>query len=125
MKGEEGPRVRDLLILYASAFFRALSTGLVGVLLGIYLAKLRFDAAQIGLVIAAGLAGGAAATLLVTLAGDRFGRRKALFCLAVLGGLGGLAAALAASFSPVNAATLFEVVNGMGRDPGAALVLEQ
>ena len=123
--GAEGPRVRDLLILYASAFFRALSTGLVGVLLGIYLAKLRFDAAQIGLVIAAGLAGGAAATLLVTLAGDRFGRRKALFCLAVLGGLGGLAAALASSFSAVIAAAFLGMVNGMGRDRGAALVLEQ
>jgi len=122
---EAGHRVRDLLILYGSAFLRALSTGLVGVLLGIYLAKLRFDAAQIGLVIAAGLAGGAAATLLVTVAGDRFGRRKALLCLAALGGLGGLAAAFASGFSAVIAAAFLGMLNGMGRDRGAALVLEQ
>ena len=54
---------RDLVLLYVTAFLRALSTGLIGVLLGIYLAKLRFDAEQIGYVIAAGLAGGAVATL--------------------------------------------------------------
>jgi hypothetical protein len=53
---------RDLVLLYVTAFLRALSTGLIGVLLGIYLAKLRFDAEQIGYVIAAGLAGGAVAT---------------------------------------------------------------
>jgi MFS family permease len=116
---------RDLPVLYASAFLRSLATGIVGVLLGIYLAKLRFDASQIGLVIAAGLAGGAAATLLVTLTGDRFGRRKALLCLAGLGGLGGLAAAFASAFSVIIAAAFLGMLNGMGRDRGAALVLEQ
>src|SRR5574342_1022612 len=85
----------DRRILYAAAFLRALSTGLIGVLLGIYLAKLRFDAARIGYVVAAGLAGGAAATLIVTLAGDRLGRKKALIALAALGAMGGLAAAWA------------------------------
>src|SRR5512143_1425023 len=95
---------RDRRILYAAAFLRALSTGLVGVLLGIYLAKLRFDAARIGAVVAVGLAGGAAATLLVTLAGDRFGRKKALLALAAFGALGGFAAAWASGFAAVSAA---------------------
>jgi hypothetical protein len=54
--------IRDLVLLYVAAFLRALSTGLIGVLLGIYLAKLWFDAEQIGYVIAAGPAGGAVAT---------------------------------------------------------------
>jgi MFS family permease len=119
-----GP-ARDLLLLYATAFLRALSTGLVGVLLGIYLAKLRFDAAQIGYVIAAGLAGGAVATLLVTLAGDRVGRRRALLWLSVAGGLGGMAAAVASGFHAILAAAFLGMLNGMGRDRGAALVLEQ
>ena len=66
-----GRPIRDLLLLYVTAFLRALSTGLIGVLLGIYLAKFGFNAAQIGYVIRAGLAGGACATLLVTLAGNR------------------------------------------------------
>ena len=116
---------RDLVLLYGAAFLRALSTGLIGVLLGIYLAKLRFDAEQIGYVIAAGLAGGAVATLLVTVAGDRFGRRKALLVISVLGALGGAAAAFASSFTAVLAAAFLGMLNGMGRDRSAALVLEQ
>ncbi|MCL5884584.1 MAG: MFS transporter [Deltaproteobacteria bacterium] len=129
--GEDPGRVsparldRDLLLLYLTAFLRALSTGLIGVLLGIYLAKLRFDAAQIGYVIAAGLAGGACATLLVTLIGDRFGRKRALVCIAVLGAMGGLAASVASTFSAILAAAFLGMLNGMGRDRGAALVLEQ
>ncbi len=115
----------DRRILYATAFLRALATGMIGVLLGIYLAKLRFDAAQIGYVIAAGLAGGAAATLLVTLTGDRFGRKRALLFLALLGGLGGLATATISGFHPIAAAAFLGMLNGMGRDRGAALVLEQ
>jgi MFS family permease len=124
---EGGPDrlARDLLLLYLTAFLRALSTGLIGVLLGIYLAKLRFDAAQIGYVIAAGLAGGACATLLVTLVGDRFGRKRALVCIAVLGAMGGLAASVVSTFSAILATAFLGMLNGMGRDRGAALVLEQ
>lgn len=117
--------IRDLLLLYAAAFLRALSTGLIGVLLGIYLAKLGFNAAQIGYLIGAGLAGGACATLLVTLAGDRFGRKKALAWIAMFGAAGGLAAAVASAFSTILAAAFLGMLNGMGRDRGAALVLEQ
>jgi len=47
----------DRRILYTTAFLRALATGMMGVLLGIYLARMAFTAAQIGLVISAGLAG--------------------------------------------------------------------
>ena len=117
--------LRDRRILYASAFLRALSTGLIGVLLGIYLAKLRFDPAQIGYVIAAGLGGGAAATLLVTVSGDRLGRKRVLVDIALLGAMGGLAAAVASTFSSILAAAFLGMLNGMGRDRGAALVLEQ
>ena len=117
--------IRDLLLLYVTAFLRALSTGLIGVLLGIYLAKLGFDATQIGYLIGAGLAGGACATLLVTLAGDRFGRKRALVWIAMFGAVGGLAAAVASTFSTILAAAFLGMLNGMGRDRGAALVLEQ
>lgn len=116
---------RDRRILYAAAFLRALATGLIGVLLGIYLAKLRFDAARIGAVVAVGLAGGAVATLLVTLAGDRFGRKKALLALAAFGAVGGFAAAWVSGFAAVSAAAFLGMLNGMGRDRSASLVLEQ
>jgi predicted MFS family arabinose efflux permease len=107
-----GRPVRDLLLLYAAAFLRALSTGLIGVLLGIYLAKFGFHAAQIGYVISAGLAGAACATLLVTLAGDRFGRKRALVGIAVLGATGGLAASVASNFSVLLASAFLGMLNG-------------
>src|SRR2546428_12022136 len=47
-----------LTIIYASAFFRSLGVGLTGVVLGIYLSRTGGSATFIGVVIAAGLAGG-------------------------------------------------------------------
>ena len=116
---------RDRRILYATAFLRALATGLMGVLLGIYLARMAFTAAQIGVVISAGLAGATLAALLVTFAGDRLGRRRTLFWLALLSALGGAVAAFYSSPAVVGMAAFVGMLNGMGRDRGAALVVEQ
>ncbi|MBI5836445.1 MAG: MFS transporter [Candidatus Eisenbacteria bacterium] len=88
---------RDRHILYTAAFLRAVATGMSGVLTGIYLARLRFDPAQIGLVVSSGLAGAAVAALLVTLAGDRVGRRRTLVALALLGAAGVGATAIASN----------------------------
>ena len=115
----------DRRILYTTAFLRALATGMMGVLLGIYLARMAFTAAQIGLVISAGLAGATLAALLVTLAGDSLGRRRLLFWLALLSSLGGVAAAFFSSPVTVGIAAFVGMLNGMGRDRGASLVLEQ
>ncbi len=124
-RGDPAGPARDLYLLYAATFLRALATGLIGVLLGIYLAQLRFDAARIGYVIGAGLAGCTAATLFVTVAGNRVGRKRALIGIAILGGAGGIAAALVSGFHAALAAAFFGMLNGMGRDRGAALVIEQ
>lgn len=115
----------DRTILYATAFLRALATGMLGVLLGIYLAKLQFTPEQIGLTISAGLIGASLAIVLVTVAGDRFGRRRWLTGLALLGALGGLGAALASSIVAISVAAFAGMLNGMGKDRGAALALEQ
>jgi hypothetical protein len=48
---------------------RALGVGMIGVLLGLHLAALPLDAASIGIVVSAGLAGGALRRLLVTARG--------------------------------------------------------
>jgi MFS family permease len=115
----------DRRALYATAFVRALATGLIGVLLGFYLADRRLDASAIGAVVGAGLAGATAATLVVAFLGDRIGRRRCLITLSLLAAAGG--AALAASDSPwvLGAAAFLGMVNGMGQDRGASLVLEQ
>jgi MFS family permease len=116
--------LRDSRLLYGATFLRASATGLAGVILGIYLARLALEPAAIGIVVSAGLLGSACASVLVTFAGDRLGRRRVLAALALMGGAGGLVLA-AASHPPLLALAAFVgMVNGMGRDRGPALILE-
>jgi MFS family permease len=117
--------VNDRSLLYFSTFSRALATGMMGVLLGIYLAKVGLDIASIGLIISTGLLGAAVATLVVTLVGDRWGRRRALLLLTLLSMVGGIMAALVTTKLLLSMAAFLGMLNGMGRDRGASLVLEQ
>jgi len=117
--------VTDRVVLYTTAFVRALATGMIGVLMGVYLAQLEFDPAHIGYVVGAGLFGCAAAALLVTLCGDRAGRRRSLIAVSLLSFLGGCAFALTGHPFAAGAAAFLGMVNGMGRDRGAALILDQ
>src|SRR5262249_59075344 len=107
-----GRAVRDRKILYAGAFVRSLATSLIGVLLGIYLAKLHFEPAEVGLVVGVGLTGAALAALLVTIAGDRVGRRRALVALAILGALGAGIAAVASHLVVLAAAAFAGMLDG-------------
>jgi MFS family permease len=111
--------------LCLAAFLRATATGLVAVLLGLYLARLRLAPVAFGLVVAAGLAGAASASLIATFWGDRLGRRWFLVGLSALGGVGALAVALVSEPLALAACAFLGMLNGMGRDRGAALVLEQ
>jgi MFS family permease len=117
--------VRDRKILYAGAFVRSLATSLIGVLLGIYLAKLRFAPAEVGLVVGVGLTGAAVAAVVVTFAGDRLGRRRILIALAILGALGAVIAAFSSRVAVIAGAAFFGMLNGMGRDRSASSVLDQ
>lgn len=117
--------MNDRTLIYSAAFLRALATGMLGVLLGLTLARLGLSAAAIGLVLSAGLAGATLALAVVTWAGDRIGRRRALVALSLLSAAGGLLAALASDPLLIAAAAFCGMLNGMGRDRGAALVLEQ
>jgi MFS family permease len=116
---------RDRILLYAAAFLRALATGMIAVLIGIHLAKIGFEPAAIGLVITAGLSGAAVAALVVTLSADRIGRKRALLGLALLGALGGAAVAVSSGEWVVALAAFFGMLNGMGRDRGASMILDQ
>lgn len=115
----------DRRLLYLSAFLRALATGFVGVLLGVYLAAIGLEAGTVGAIVSAGLAGAALGTLVVTLFADRLGHRGVLLAIAGLSAFGGVALALGGHPLILAAAALLGMVNGMGRDRGAALVLEQ
>ncbi len=116
---------RDRKLLYATALLRATATGLAAVQLGIYLTVRGLPAATIGYVVAAGLAGAGLAALLVTLAGDAHGRRRVLIELAILGALGGLLLAWGSAPVVLGAAAFVGMLNGMGRDRGGALIVEQ
>jgi MFS family permease len=115
----------DRRILYASAFLRALATGMIGVLLGVYLGKLKLGASVSGFIISAGLAGGAVAALLATLRGDRWGPKRFLIGLALLSAGGGVLFSLTRDPALMAGAAFLGMLNGMGRDRGAALILEQ
>lgn len=117
--------MNDRRLLYVAAFLRALATGVIGVLLGVYLAEVGLDVGTLGVIVSAGLAGAAAGTLLVTFLGDRWGHRRVLLATSLLGGAGGLALALSSHPLVLGAAAAVGMVNGMGRDRGAALVVEQ
>lgn len=125
-----GPRdevafLRDRALLFAAVFLRAVATGATGVLLGVYLARVGLAKERLDAVIAAGLWGGAVAALLATVAADRVGRRRALTAVALLGGAGGAALASASSALALGIAAFVGMANGMGRDRGAALIVEQ
>jgi len=116
--------MNDRNILYLAAFLRALALGMVGVLLAIYLAKIQFSPSAIG-IISLGLTGGALAALIVTLLGGYLDRKRSLICLALLSAAGGFVITFISDIYIVAIAAFVGVLNGMGRDRGAALILEQ
>jgi len=117
--------MRERRLLYASAFIRALTTSLVGVLLGVYLAKQQLTGAAFGAIVSAGLLGAAAAAVAATFLGDRIGRRRFLLGVTALSVLGTVAFVLSSSPVLLGLAAFTGMLNGMGKDRGAALILEQ
>jgi MFS family permease len=98
---------------------------MIGVLLGVYLAALMLSPSEIGIVIGAGLAGAAVATAVATFQADLLGRRRALIGINVLTICGACLLAISASPWTLGLAAFVGMANGMGRDRGAALVVEQ
>ncbi len=117
-------RVTDRNLFYLAAFVRALATGMMGELLGIYLASRALDANGIGVIITLGLAGAALGTGFVTFFADQFGHRRSLLLMTGLGVTGALLLAFSTHPLVLGAAAFIGMVNGMGRDRGAALVVE-
>lgn len=117
--------LQDRSWLYIAVFVRALATGMIGVLLGVYLAELRLSPSAIGVVVGAGLAGATLATAVVTFGEARFGHRRALMVVTALTSLGACLLAISTSPWALGVAAFLGMANGMGRDRGAALVVEQ
>ena len=115
----------DAGLIYAAAFLRSSSVGLIGVVLAIALTEVGVSVAGAGAVIGAGLVGIAAMTLVVTVAADRLGRRRTLIVVSLLTGVGYFAAAASSRLLWLIPAAFVGMLNGMGRDRGPAGTLEQ
>src|SRR5207248_7156270 len=116
---------RNLALIYTAALLRSASIGLLGVVLAVYLSRTGFSATAIGFVLAAGLAGSAAATGVTSRFGERFGRRPVLVVSAILSSLGGIALAFVHTSSALIALAFVCMLNGMGTDRSAAFAVEQ
>lgn len=116
---------RDVQLVYVAAFVRSATVSLVGVTLAIHLAALGLSVTQIGVLIGVGLAGSSLATVVVSFRGDYWGRRRLLVTLTVLSAVGYMALAAFTSVFALIPLAFIGMVNGMGRDRGAAPALEQ
>jgi MFS family permease len=116
---------KDLLLINTAAFLRSISVGLTGVVVGIYLFRNGFSSLAIGLVIGAGLAGSATATLAVSLQADHLGRRHTLFILSLLSSIAGIALALTPRLPFLLCLAFIGMLNAMGTDRSAAFALDQ
>jgi len=112
-------------LIWAAAWLRSFGIGLMGVVLGVFLYRDGFSATAIGGVIATGLAGSAAATVLVTIKADRLGRRKILFVLAMLTAMGASPLIFHSRLIFLAPLAFVGMLNGMGTDRSAAFALEQ
>jgi MFS family permease len=115
----------DRNLILASAFFRAAATGMLSVLLGLLLPLRGFGAVGIGIVLSLGFVGMGLGTALTAWVGDTWGRRRSLVFFSTLSCLGALLAIYAKDLTWMSLAAFLGMFNGMGRDRGAALVLEQ
>ncbi|MBZ5688013.1 MAG: MFS transporter [Acidobacteriia bacterium] len=116
---------RDLALINAAGFLRSFGTGLLGVVLGIYLFRSGLSSTAIGLIIAVGLAGSASATVLMTVAADRVGRKWFLISLSLLSAVGGIALVLSLSLPALVIMAFIGMLNGTGTDRSAAFALDQ
>jgi predicted MFS family arabinose efflux permease len=116
---------RDLVLINAAGFLRSFGVGFMGVVLGIYLFRIGLSSLIIGFIIAGGLAGSALATIVMTLAADRIGRRQFLVMLSLLSAVGGIALAIAPTLPVLVMMAFVGMLNGTGTDRSAAFALDQ
>jgi MFS family permease len=115
----------DRRLLSLAGFLRAVTTSVVGIALGVHLGRLGLQGQGLGLVVSAGLCGGALAAVAASFAADRVGRRRFLLALSALNVGGSVLFAFGTSPAVLALAAFVGMLNGMGKDRGAALIVEQ
>lgn len=116
---------RDGRLLFVARALRLFGSGLVSVVLTVYLAALRLPPSAIGVVFTATLAGAAALTITVATIGDRVGRRRLLMLMGLLMVLAGVVFALTNALWLLILAGFVGVITPGGGEVGSSLALEQ
>ena len=115
----------DGWLLLLATSLRNFAVSLVGVVLGLYLARLGLGPAAIGTVFALGLIGGAVLAMLVGAVADRVGRRRTLVAGAALMAVGGLAFGFTDQLWLLGLAAFVGGINPVGKEIGSFLAVEQ
>jgi predicted MFS family arabinose efflux permease len=115
----------DLWVIAGAAGLRAAAVSMAGVLIAIHLAVQGLSATEIGVVLSAGVAASATATIVVGLRADVWGRRRTLVLIGLMSAIGYAAMSAVSGLGSILAVAVLGLVNGMGRDRGPASTLEQ
>jgi MFS family permease len=116
--------VNDRFLIYAGVFCRSTAVGSLKVFLGLYLLAAGLGENRLGIVVSAGLIGVMAGTLAASFLADRLGRRRSLVVLIVLNLSGAVALMFLSEFWPILLVSTLGMINGMGKERGAALAIE-
>jgi MFS family permease len=116
---------RDAALLSVAGSLRAASVSLAGVLIAIHLSRRGVTPSGIGLIIGIGMAASAVGTVIAGLYADTWGRRRTLYAIGVLAIAGYVGIAFMGSLPLLLLVAAATMLNGMGRDRGAASAIEQ
>ena len=106
---------RDAKLIIAAKGANGIAQGFLSVVLAVYLAKIGFSLAQIGLFLGLGLAGSAVFSLVAGVASERVGRRRLMVMMAVLAVTIAVALAVTEQILPL---LLFAFVGSLSSTPG-------
>jgi MFS family permease len=116
---------RDVALLFVARALRAFSYGAVGLVMILYLARIGFDPASIGLLLTLSLFGNTLVSLILTTRADAWGRRRILFASALLMAGASLVFASSDSFVLLVVAATIGVISPTGGEVGSFLSVEQ
>src|SRR5512142_2426770 len=116
---------RDVRLLFAARIIRLFAYGFLSITLALYLTRLGFSGATIGLLLTLTLLGDAVISLGITTRADRLGRRRMLLASAALMILAGVVFASVRSFGWLLLAATVGVISPSGNEVGPFLAVEQ
>ena len=103
---------RDLFWLFVLRVLRSISQGYLGLILPLYLVALGYGAMELGFLLAVGAVYAAAASMVIGLVADRFGRRNSIIVISLMFMVGGIGFALSHSFVWL---IVFSAIGAIGR----------